>query len=149
MLSRLYDMDPTFAFMDQLRRRMDQVFEDRGVFSNLSEDLDGWGAPRVTLHDAGNAFVLRAELPGMSDKDITLSLHQDVLTLSGERKRDLPEGYFVHRAERAQVKFSKSFSLPGKVDPERTGAVMKDGVLTITLEKAKEAQPQRIQVRAS
>ena len=85
----------------------------------------------------------------MTEKDIQLSIHQDVLTLSGERKQEVPQGYFVHRQERAPLKFARSFTLPCKVDPEKSTATLKDGVLTITLPKAPEAQPRQISVKVS
>ena len=86
--------------------------------------------------------------PGLSDKDVTLSLNQDVLTLAGKRGADAPKGYSVHRQERAALQFSRSVALPCKVDPEKATAAMKNGVLTVTLGKVAEAQPRRIAVRA-
>jgi HSP20 family protein len=80
---------------------------------------------------------------------VEITLTQDVLRLSGQRKVDAPEGYSVHRQERAPFRFSRSYALPAKVDPERVGAALRDGVLVITLEKAVEVKPRRIQVKAS
>lgn len=154
MLNRYSDFDRTFAMMDQLRRRMDRLFEDydaprsqlRGEFDrNAPRHVAG---PRVHLYDTGAALVVKADLPGMTEKDVQITLNQDVLTLSGERKPDAPQGYAVHRQERAPVRFSRSFTLPSKVDPEKTSASLKNGVLTLTLNKAAEAQPRQIQVRA-
>jgi HSP20 family protein len=79
---------------------------------------------------------------------VQISIHQDVLTMSGERKHDAPQGWFVHRQERAPVKFSRSFSLPCKIDPEKSSATLKNGVLAITLAKVTEAQPRQIAVKA-
>jgi HSP20 family protein len=136
--------------MDQLRRRMDRMLDD---FDQSAESVGlrvGAGNfPRSNLSDDGAALHLEAELPGLTEQDVTLTLNQDVLTISGERKADLPEGYGVHRRERLPLKFSRSFALPAKVDPEKTTAVMKDGVLTVTLEKAPEVKPRQISVRAS
>ncbi|MCK6588252.1 MAG: Hsp20/alpha crystallin family protein, partial [Polyangiaceae bacterium] len=72
----------------------------------------------------------------------------DVLTLKGERKSDAPQGYTAHRRERAPIQFARSFSLPCRVDLEKTSAVVKDGLLTVTMAKAPEAQPRQIQVQA-
>jgi HSP20 family protein len=79
---------------------------------------------------------------------VKLTLQQDVITLSGERKPDAPEGYYAHRQERAPVKFARSFTLPCRVDPEKAGASLKDGVMTITLAKAADAQPRHISIKA-
>jgi len=158
MLTRFSDIDRTFAAMDQMRRRMDRLFEEyepaRGreaLRANIADEAErlSWRGrwPRLSLADAGESLLLKAEVPGLSEKDIQLSIQKDVLTMSGERKQDAPEGYFVHRQERAPLKFARSFTLPCKVDPEKSGATLKDGVLTITLAKAPEAQPRQINVK--
>ena len=157
MLTRFDDMDRTFAFMDQLRRRMDRLFDDYdsprlALRSNLADEVErAWSRgrfPRMTLSDTAAQLVLTAELPGLSEKDVELSIQKDVLTLRGARKQDAPQGYFVHRQERAPFEFAKSFALPAKVDPEKSTATLKDGVLTITLPKIPEAQPRQIAVKA-
>lgn len=138
------DFDRTLAIMDQLRRRMDRVFDE--VDAGGPEPATG-GIPRVNFNDTGSAFVLQADLPGVKDADLSLTLEQDVLTLSGQRRADAPEGYAAYRQERAPYRFTRSFALPAKVDPEKTLAVLQNGVLTVTLEKAAEAQPRKISVR--
>lgn len=154
MLTRWSDFDRAALLMDELRRRMDRVFDDLdGWHAPRALDADrflGVGAawPRMNLLDAGSTLVLQADVPGMTEKDLRLSINQDVVTLEGERKADAPEGYSVHRKERAQARFSRSFTLPCKVDAERTTAAIKDGVLTVRLAKAPEAQPRQIAVRA-
>ncbi len=151
MMNRLSDLDRTFAAMDELRRRLFEDYEVparaslRGEFDQLPRHTSG---PRIHPFDTGAALVVKAELPGLTEKDVQISLNQDVLTLSGERKSDAPEGYLVHRKERSAVRFSRSFTLPSKVDPEKTSAVLKNGVLTLTLNKAAEAQPRQIAVTA-
>jgi HSP20 family protein len=158
MLTRFSDFDRTFAVMDQLRRRMDRLFDDYeparshdALGATRTGDAERLWArsrwPQLSLADAGANLVLKVEVPGLSEKDVQLSIHQEVLTLSGERKSDTPEGYYVHRQERAPIKFARSFTLPCKVDPEKSSAALKDGVLTITLVKAPEAQPRQIAVK--
>jgi HSP20 family protein len=153
MLYSFADFDRTFAAMDELRRRMDRLFDEhnappraqlRGEFDGPSRDFVG---PRIHLFDTGNALVIKADLPGLTEKDLQISLNQEVLTVSGARRSDAPEGYTVHRRERPSARFSRSFTLPSKVDPERTTAVLNNGVLTLTLNKAAEAQPRQIAVK--
>jgi HSP20 family protein len=161
MLTRFDDFDRTFTVMDQLRRRMDRIFDEYepsrapardALRSSLADEVErasGRGRfPRLTFAETGTSLVLRADVPGLGEKDVQLSIHQDVLTLSGERKVDAPQGYVAHRQERAPLKFARSFSLPCKVDPEKSTAAIKDGVLTITLPKAVEAQPRQIAIKA-
>jgi HSP20 family protein len=85
----------------------------------------------------------------LSEKDVKLSLHQDVLSISGTRATEAPQGYSVHRMERPSVEFSRSFALPCKVDADRTSAVVRNGILTVTMEKASDAMPRQITVKAS
>jgi HSP20 family protein len=152
MLTRFDDFDRTLAVMDQLRRRMGRLFDEyeptRDAYVDEAERMWSGRFPRLTLQETDAALVLHADLPGLNDKDVQLSIHQDVLSLSGERRADAPQGYVAHRQERAPVKFSRSFTLPCKVDPEKSTATMKDGVLTVTLAKAAEAKPRQIAVKA-
>jgi HSP20 family protein len=62
---------------------------------------------------------------------------------------DAPEGYAVHRQERAAINFARSVSLPCQVDTDKVAAHVKDGLLTVTMEKSKEAQPRQITIKAS
>jgi len=134
-----YDFDRTFSVMDHLRREMDRVFDHDHI-----EPL-----PEATLSDAGGELVLEIELPGVDEKDVELTIHQDTLAVRGEKKGDAPEGYFAHRRERAPIKFAKTIALPTKVDPEKSSATLKNGVMTVKLTKVPDAQPRRISVNAS
>ena len=147
MLTRFGDFDSALGLMDELRRRMDRIWEE------FEPDQSPWTLssaawPRVNVFDAGSNLVLTADVPGMSEKDISVSLQDDALSVSGQRRSDAPAGYVAHRHERGAVKFARSFYLPCKVNAEQVAASVKDGVLTITLRKAPEAQPRQITVRA-
>lgn len=142
MLGYYYDVDRTFQLLDAFRQELGRVLEpgvatDRATF------------PATNLRDTGQALVLTAEVPGLEDKDLHITLTEDVLTVAGERKADAPEGYSVHRQERAPFRFSRSYSLPVKVDPEKTSARLENGVLEVRLEKAPEVKPRQITVRPS
>lgn len=145
------DFDEMFSAMNQLRTYMDRVFEDAvgGRFSD-SRALPSYAGtwPRANLIDAGTNLILTAEVPGLSEKDVRLTLNQEVLTIAGERKVEAPEGYSAHRQERATVNFTRSFALPCRVNADRTSATVRNGILTVTLEKAADAMPRQIAVRA-
>jgi len=145
MFRRWYDVERDIAVMDEMRRRLEGLFGDF-EFRPLTQLSGTW--PRASLYDAGSSLVAVLEVPGMAQGDIEIEAHQDALTISGQRKMDTPEGFRVHRNERRQGKFSRSFGLPCKVDTEKTKATLKNGVLTVALEKAVEAQPKRISVSA-
>jgi HSP20 family protein len=143
MLTRWGDFDRSFVIMDEFRRRMDSLFED--LEGGETATTASW--PRVNLFDQGANLVLVAELPGLRDKDVKLTIDHDVLTIEGERAAKAPEGYTVHRQERPSLRFSRALTLPAKVDSERTTASLQNGFLTITLPKAPEARPRTIAVR--
>lgn len=155
MLSRFSDLENTFTLMDELRRRMDRVWDDVDPSwpswqrtTPRHRSLSASGFPRVNLFDAGASLVLKADVPGLSEKDVQVTLDEGGISLTGERKLVTPDGYSAHRQERSHLKFSRTLQLPCKVNPELTTACVKDGVLTVTLAKAAEAQPRRITVRA-
>jgi HSP20 family protein len=146
------EFDEMFSAMNQLRTYMDRVFDEtlggRG-FEGRALPASGSSWPRTNLADAGAKLMLTAEVPGLTEKDIKLTLNQDVLTISGERKTEVPEGFSTHRQERPEVQFSRSFALPCRVNADRAAATVKNGILTVTLEKATEALPREISVKGS
>lgn len=144
MFASWSDFERTFAAMDELRRTVEQAYRDDEALP--FERVAGW--PRMSLWDEGRNLVLKADVPGLTDKDVQLSLTQDVLTVSGERKSDAPDGYSVHRQERQPTRFSRSFTLPYKVTADEINAKLENGVLTVTLPKAPESQPRQIAVKA-
>jgi HSP20 family protein len=135
-----FGFDRSLAWMDDFRRRMDRLFLD---YDTNARSL------KMSVRDEGKTFVVLAEVPGISQENLKVSLHNGTLTINGERSDDLPEGYTVHRKERAPIQFSRSFQLPAKVDPDKTTAELKDGILKLTLEKAAEAQPRQISVKVA
>jgi HSP20 family protein len=147
MINTFSEIDRTFALMNALRRRMFDLEEnDGGFFGALGTD-QSW--PRASLFDSGNELVLMAEVPGLRDKDLNLSLHEEVLTMSGERPVVAPEGATAHRQERGTLRFSRSFTLPVRVEAEKVNAELKDGILKVTLPKHAEAKPRQINVRTN
>lgn len=141
------DFDRTLQLMDQLRRRMDRVFEGVDTNRNLQGELGTF--PLTNVYDTGKGFVYEMEVPGLLEGDVNISLTQEVLTVAGERKADSPEGYSVHRQERQPYRFARSYKLAARVNPDRCSAVIQDGILTVTLEKAADGQPRQISVKVN
>lgn len=151
MLSRLRELENTFAWMDELRNRMDRSWDDSDSFWGMASSPRAFATPvfpRVNVYDSGTKLVIKADVPGLSEKDVEVTLNEGNLSISGSRNVAPPEGYSAHRLERSEFKFSRTIQLPCNVNPEQTTASVKDGVLTITLAKAAEAQPRQIAVRA-
>jgi HSP20 family protein len=131
--------------LEDFRRDWDRLlFEQERGFGFGTENA-GFAA----VSDEGNAWVLRAELPGLSEKDVELTVNSESVTLRAERKVEPLAKHTVHRRERPSYRLARTFTLGTKIDPERVEATMKNGVLTVKLAKAADAQPRKVQVRAS
>jgi HSP20 family protein len=105
--------------------------------------------PLLNVRDVDESFVVTAEIPGMKSEDLEIKIEGDTLTLKGERKpQEIGEEISYHRRERATGTFQRSLTLPSKVDAENVNATYKDGVLTVTLQKEKAAQPRQITVKS-
>jgi HSP20 family protein len=103
--------------------------------------------PAMDLLETDDAFVLRADLPGMTESDVNIELEDNVLTVSGERKaehEDKREGYY--RVERAFGTFSRSLTLPKGVDPEGVTASFERGVLEVRVPKPEQRKPRKIAI---
>jgi HSP20 family protein len=145
MLTYWMDMNDPYRAFDSVRRRMDQVLRE---YDEAAGSRARATYPRASLRDTKEGFVLTAEVPGLAEGDINITATMDSLTLSGERKAPVPEGYAVHRQERGALRFARSFALPAKIDVEKISAGLKHGVLTVTMPKHPEAQPKSISVKA-
>ena len=132
--------------LDELRREMNRLFFD---YETGHPAAEGSSWPRVSLEDKGEALLLRAEVPGVLDKDLELQVEESTVTLKGERNEQLEEGHSVHRKERANFRFARTFRLPAKVAADAAEAELKNGILTLTLPKAEVAKPRKVAVRTS
>ena len=105
-------------------------------------------SPAVDISEDDEAYLIRAELPGVNRDDVKVQVHDGVLTLQGERKSEKEEkGKKVHRVERFYGNFMRSFTLPDNVDEENINADYKDGILTLKLPKSEKAKPRSIDVK--
>ncbi len=103
--------------------------------------------PAMDLVETADHFVLRADLPGMSEGDVNIEVEDRVLTISGERKAEhesTKEGY--HRVERAFGSFARSLTLPDGVDPEAVEASFDRGVLEVRIPKPEQRKPRKISI---
>ena len=128
---------------------MDELFHNR-----LASVLGGEGAqsvawsPVVDIEETELNYLIRAELPGLSKKNVKVVVEDGVLTLSGERDLERKvEGKTFHHIERSHGTFTRSFTLPENADAESVSANYKDGLLEIRVAKCEEAQPKSIEVR--
>jgi HSP20 family protein len=139
--------DP-FRDLSILQDRMNRLFDDagRGWRADEPAATTSW-SPAVDIFETETEIVVKAELPGIDRKDITLSLENNILTLKGERrfeKEAKEENY--HRIERAYGSFSRAFSIPAIVVEENIRADYRDGILSIVLPKKDQAKPKQIKI---
>jgi len=140
---RSRDLSTFRSEMDQL---FDSFFSNRPVYSNaLAGDLI---SPPVDVEETAEGYVIRADLPGMTEKDVKVSLVGDTLTLRGERKRESETtSGNVHRTERLFGAFERTFTLPAPVRGDKVKASYRNGVLEIQVPKAEEARVREIEVQ--
>src|ERR1041384_2569462 len=139
--------DP-FRDLSTLQDRMNRLFDDAGrTWRNDEPAATTSWSPAVDIYETEGEIIVKAELPGVDRKDISLHLEKNVLTLKGERKfeKETKEENY-HRIERAYGAFSRSFSIPATVDEEKIRADYKDGILKIALPKKDQVKPKQIQI---
>jgi HSP20 family protein len=135
-----------FRDIARLQDEMGRLFDDR--LFRAGESM-GW-TPACDIYEDDESVTLRFELAGVDPKTVDIRFENGVMTVRGERKlekEEKRENY--HRVELAYGTFTRTFSLPATVDPERIQAHAKDGILAVTLPKRAEAKPRAIQVKVS
>lgn len=138
-----------FRDMLNIQDEMNRLFNTYFAKSSDKEEGMVWH-PFVDISESNNEITVTAEVPGMTKEDIKVSIQDNVLTLSGEKKQEKQgKGKNYHRIERAFGVFERSFSLPVSVQSDKVKAAYKDGILTITLPKSEEAKPKEISVSVS
>ena len=127
-------------FLEDFFRSMDQLATDGLVLGDVHEfSLD--------VTDQGTHLIVRADVPGIPKEDLTVTLENGLLTISGDRKQETEtQGKNVYLCERTFGSFSRSFRVPFDVDAQSINATLKNGVLQLILERSPEATPRRIAI---
>ncbi len=134
-------------FRDVMRtsERLSRMFDDP-FFRYFEEEGNMW-SPAVDLFNEEDRILVKAEIPGIDKKNLDIHVENNVLTISGEKKRENEmKDENAYRMERCYGKFSRSFSLPTPVDSEKVKASYKDGILEIDLPKVEQVKPKRIKI---
>lgn len=135
LLGRKSNSDPFHDF----RREMERFFEPDFPFARSGEFL----SPSIDVKEMDDKFIVTAELPGLEEDDVDVSLSRNILTIKGEKKIEKEEkNENYHVSERKYGKFSRSFNLPYEIDPKDVDARFSKGILEITLPKSKDIQEQ-------
>jgi HSP20 family protein len=128
----------------ELQREMGRLFESLDPFESTRRVQH---FPPLNLYDAGDHYILSAQLPGVTPADVDLTITGETLTMRGERKRTegvKEESY--RRQERSMGRWARTVTLPDRVDSAHVVASFCDGILTVTLPKAESAKPRQIAV---
>lgn len=140
-----------FPELSRTDRDMEDMFNRffRGLSSAEAEGL-GW-SPAVDVVDRKDELLLRADLPGLTEKDIDVTVKDGALTLRGQRKeeKETKEGEEYYCCERWSGAFSRTLTLPPGVNSEKVNASFKNGVLEIHIPKTKEAEGKKIEIKAA
>jgi HSP20 family protein len=139
-----------FRQLSTLRDEIDRLFDaPLSSLTELSQPFSSGWVPALDLSEDKDNYVVQMELPGMNKEAIDISLHEGVLSISGERKEEEKhEAHEAYRSERFFGRFQRSVTLPAAVDAEKVSAAYKDGILTVTLPKTEEAKPKQITINA-
>ncbi len=138
----------SFRGVSPFRKEMDmfwnRIFAEKPTASIFNED---W-VPAVDISETKNNFIVKAELPGLDAKDVTVSLSGDLLTIKGKKTNEEEEkDEHHHYVERYSGSFQRSFQLPASVKNDKVEAAFDKGVLKVTIPKVEEAEKQEIEIK--
>ena len=138
---------PTGRELTRFHTDLDRFFDDLVGRSSLASDPASSFIPPIDLEESADGFVLRADLPGLTHKDVSVHLSGDTVIVRGERKAGAPsKDATTHRSERIHGTFERSFTLGTRVRGDQVEASFKDGVLEIRIPKADESRVREIEV---
>lgn len=139
-----------FRELEEMEHRFDEVFGHSllpSIWRRLPMERMAW-APAIDVFERGDKLVVKAEVPGMKEDDIHVSVEGDMLTVRGEKKTESEvkeEDYY--RSERSYGSFFRSVALPSTVDASKIEADYENGVLEVTLPKKPEVKPKKVAVK--
>ncbi len=145
MYANRNEINRMFGAMDLLRSKMNRIFNEFNYPLGSSMAMAS-EFPRTNAIEHEDRFELQAELPGLSKQDLAIKVQGNYLEISGKRSVSAPEGYKTQRNERGARHFSRSFTLPENVDADKVDALLKDGILHLTLPKLETAKPRQITI---
>jgi HSP20 family protein len=154
MLSSFFDVGPhfndTFRTFDLLSREVNRALQERAEprearAARTREARDR--TPAFDLYEKDDAYVFIAELPGVTTEELSITVEGDVVAISAKRELSAPEGYEPRVRERSAFSFDRSFRTSARLDADKAEARLENGVLTLTLPKAGEAKPHKIEIK--
>ena len=143
-ITRWRPLRDLLSIQDEMNRLFDDFFGR--PFTRREWTEEAW-SPCVDVSGTKDNVIINAEIPGVSKEDVKVSVQDNILTLSGEKKQEKEEkNANYHQIERSCGSFRRSFTLPTPVQPDKVKATYKDGILRITLPKTEEVKPKEIPI---
>ncbi len=145
--NRLAGVAP-FETLWDMQREMDRLLDT--VWGRTASEPAGWSVPADVV-ETENEIRCLLEVPGLKPEDINVTVENNVLTVSGEKKFEAVQGEEArgtYHQERRYGRFDRSFILPRNVDASRVAANYESGVLAIVLPKSEESKPRRVEIRS-
>ncbi len=138
--------------LEEVSNRLNRLFGRSQAKTESVSDilpLNDW-TPSTDISETDTAYLIKAEIPGVSKEDVKVSLQDGMLTIKGERRHETEENdKKFHRVERSYGRFVRSFRMPDDVDESAVKAEFKDGMLNVTLTKSGKAKPKSIEISVS
>lgn len=140
--------DP-FHNLSMLQEQVNRLFDTKFSPNGDSSTLSAW-VLSVDVYETENELVIKADVPGATEKELDVRVENNMLTIGGERKfeQEVKEENYL-RMERSYGSFHRTFSLPNTVDTQAIQAKYTDGVLTVTLPKRAESKPKQVKVNVT
>lgn len=144
-MNRMLQLVPSRSLLFPTRDIWNRFFSDDSVSTLLNENGD-W-MPAFDISESEKEYKVSAELPGIDIKDLEVTLNEGVLTIKGEKRQESEEKEDNYlRIERSYGSFDRSFRLPEGVESNKIDAKYKDGILSLTIPKAKETKAKKIKI---
>ena len=141
-----------FRELEEMEKRLSTIFGRQAMRADGEKEaltVAEW-SPLVDIAEDEKEYLIKAEIPDIKKEDVKLTVQDDVLTISGERKSEKEDkGKKYHRIERTYGSFMRSFTLPEDADGSKVSAEYKDGMLNVRLPKSEKAKPKSIEVKVS
>jgi HSP20 family protein len=145
-MTRMFDLIPRTSFMFPVRNMFDRFFDDEVVGNILSENKSFVPVFDISENDTGYSVV--AELPGIDEKDLDVTLTDGILTVKGEKRQETEEkGEAYHRIERRYGSFQRSFRMPDGIQGDKIDATYKNGVLKLMIPKSENSEAKKIEIK--
>ena len=137
-----------FGELSPFQKEMDKLWNRFLGETSFTKTFDEMWSPSVDILETKDDFVVKAELPGLEAKDVSVSISGDILTIKGEKKAEEEEkDEHYHRVERYSGSFQRAFQLPSGVKADKIEANFDKGILKVTLPKVEEAKKKVIEVK--